>query len=166
MGVGTRSASAARKAAPAKAAPAKTASRKSTAPVDEPDLLADLEDDAPTTVVDDDAVVDLLDGLSEDSGTPWVPDDEDDPSPAGIQGTVTYVGTVPSDYGPEECPLVELEAPDGTTWSVRGYSTVLRNQLNKADPAVGDTIALKYFGVKEGKGGREYKNFKVAIRHA
>ncbi len=141
-----------------------TAAKKTTAAA-EPDLLADLQDDTPAapSALDDESF-DLLDGLTEDNGTPWIPDDDDDPSPAGIQGTVTFVGTVPSDYGPEECPIVEIEAADGTSWSIRGYSTALRNQINKADPQVGDLLAAKYFGVKESKGGREYKNYKVVVR--
>lgn len=175
MGVGTRNAAVAKKAAPAKkvvppakkAAPvAKTAARRAAPKEEEPDLLADLNDETAAAVEDPEEVADMLDGLNEDAGTPWIPDDEDDPSPEGIQGVVTYIGTVSSDYGPEECPLIELEAADGTVWSIRGYSTVLRNQITKANPAVGDTLAVKYFGVKPNKAGTEYKNFKVAVRRA
>jgi hypothetical protein len=145
--------------------------KKTAAPAaraEEPDLLSGLSDDGPAVQAEDDEVFDLLDGLSEDEGTPWVPDDEDDPSPEGIQGRVKFVGEVSSDYGPEMCPLIELEAADGTVWSIRGYSTVLRNQINKAAPKVGDIMAVRYFGVKTGKGknAREYKNYKVAVKHA
>jgi hypothetical protein len=145
-----------------KAAPAPKATDEA-----EPDLLAGLQDDGPATgpVQDDETVYDLLDGLSEDEGTPWIPDDDDDPSPEGIQGRVKYVGEIPSDYGPEACPLIELEAADGVIWSVRGYSTALRNQLVKADPKVGDFLAIRYFGTKTSKAGRDYKNYKVAVRH-
>jgi hypothetical protein len=136
-------------------------------PAEEPDLLSGLKDDGPAvSATDDDEVFDLLDGLSEDEGTPWIPDDDEDPSPEGIQGRVKFVGEVASDFGPEACPLVELEAADGTVWSIRGYSTVLRNQLNKAEPKVGDIMAVRYFGVKTGKNSREYKNYKVAVKHS
>lgn len=146
--------------------PAKKAAAKAAKAADEPDLLSGLKDDGPAvSAADDDEVFDLLDGLSEDEGTPWIPDDEDDPSPEGIQGRVTYVGEVASDYGPEMCPLITLEAADGTVWSVRGYSTVLRNQISKADPKVGDLMACRFFGVKQGK-TREYKNYKVAVKRA
>lgn len=131
----------------------------------EPDLLSGLADDGPApTISDDDESFDLLDGLNEDEGTPWIPDDEDNPSPEGIQGRVKYVGEIGSDYGPEMVPIIELEAADGTLWSVRGYSTVLRNQINKAAPAVGDFLAIRFFGEKNSKSGRAYKNYKVAIR--
>ena len=158
-----------KKAAPKKsAASGRTASKSKAAPVeddDDVDLLADIKDDAPAAVADDDEVYDLLDGISEDEGTPWIPDDEDDPSPEGIQGTVKFIGEVSSDYGPEMCPIIELEAKDGTLWSVRGYSTVLRNQIEKADPQIGDLMAVRYFGTKAGKSGREYKNYKVVVKH-
>jgi hypothetical protein len=133
---------------------------------EEPDLLSDLKDDGPAPVADDaDTSYDLLDGLSEGDGTPWMPDDDEDPSPDGVQGRVTYVGEISSDYGPEMCPLIELESPDGTVWSIRGYSTVLRNQINKVGPKVGDIMAVRYFGVKTGNSNREYKNYKVAVKH-
>jgi hypothetical protein len=144
---------------------AKKAAPKAAA--DDVDLLSDLKDDsAPPSGTDDDEVFDLLDGLSEDEGTPWIPDDEDNPSPEGIQGRVKFIGEISSDYGPETVPLIELEAADGTVWSIRGYSTVLRNQITKADPHVGDLMAVRFFGSKAGKSGREYKNFKVAVKRA
>lgn len=134
---------------------------------DEPDLLSGLQDDSPAPVPNDaEEVLDLLDGLSEDNGTPWLPDDDDDPSPDGIQGRVVHVGEISSDYGPEAVPLIELEAADGTVWSIRGYSTVLRNQISKADPKVGDFMAARWFGAKMGKSGREYQNYKVAVKRA
>lgn len=148
------------------ALPAKKAAKAAAPKADEPDLLSGLKDDGPAPVADDDTVYDLLDGLSEDEGTPWIPDDEDDPSPEGIQGRVKFVGEINSDYGPEMCPIIELEAADGTVWSIRGYSTVLRNQITKADPKVGDFMAVRYFGMKTGRNSREYKNFKVAVKRA
>lgn len=146
-------------------APAKKAAPQANA---EPDLLAGLQDDGPAAPVnDDDTVYDLLDGLSEDEGTPWIPDDDDNPSPEGVQGRVKYRGEIGSDYGTDPIPLVELESADGTVWSIRGYSTALRNQIIKADPQVGDFMAARFFGVKTGKkSGRDYKNYKVAIKHA
>lgn len=138
--------------------------KKAAAKAEEPDLLSGLTDEGPAQAGEDE-VFDLLDGLTEDEGTPWKPQDEDDPSPEGIQGRVKYRGTVPSDYGQEDIPHVLIEAADGTIWSVRGYSTVLRNQINKADPQIGDLMACRYFGPKTGRSGREYENYKVAAKH-
>ncbi len=134
---------------------------------DEPDLLSGLSDDAPaTTAVDDGESYDLLDGLSEDEGTPWIPTDDDDPSPSGVQGKVTFRGELASDYGPDPIPLVEIESADGMKWSIRGYSTVLRNQINKTDPQVGDFFAVRHFGSKTSKSGRDYENYKAAVKKA
>lgn len=147
-------------------APKKNASAPSASKAEEPDLLSGLQDEGPAQAADDTEVFDLLDGLTEDEGTPWKPQDEDEPSPEGIQGRVKYVGVVPSDYGPEECPHWLLEAADGTVWSVRGYSTVLRNQMNKANPKIGDLAACRYFGPKTGRAGREYANYKAVSQPA
>ena len=79
---------------------------------------------------------------------------------------MTYVGTVESDYG-DEVPMVELEAADGTLWSIRAYSTALHSQVKRTDPEVGDTFAIKYLGEKTArKSGKDYHNFKAAIRRA
>jgi hypothetical protein len=149
----------------ASATNASTGTRKP--PAEEPDLLSDLKDDGPAPVAsDDNESFDLLDGLTEDEGVPWKPNADEDASPEGIQGRVTYRGEVPSDYGPEMCPHITLEASDGTVWSVRGYGTVLRNQINKVDPQVGDLVAIRYFGKKDGRNGRAYENYKVAVKRA
>lgn len=135
------------------------------APAQEPDLLAGLADDEPTTAPADESGLDLLDGISEDNGTPWMPWEEDD-QPHGIQGTVRFVGTVPSDYSSDDCPMLEVEDAEGTLWSIRGYSTVLANQIKKTNPLVGDLFAVKYLGEKPAKkSGKDYHNFKAAVVH-
>ena len=162
---------AAKPAATTKAAPAR-ASRASKAVVedDEPDLLAEMDDET-TTVDDDDDDFDLLSDLTEDGGVAWMPWDEED-QPDGIQGRVLAVSTVEADqkFGGGEVPYVEIEGKDGTQWAVRGYATVLKNQLEREiDKGLthGDTIAIKYFGEKENRrGDNSYKNFKVMVRRA
>lgn len=146
-------------------ATARNAKSRKPAQVDEePDLLAGLED-APE-VKDEEESEDLLDGISEDNGVAWMPWEEDD-QPKGIQGRVTYIGTVESDYGDNDVPLIELEDKAGDLWSIRGYSTALQSQIKKTDPQVGDLFAIKYLGeVKARKSGKEYHNFKAAVRRA
>jgi len=163
------------KAAPApakKAAPAKASSppRSTTRPArstpkpveDEEDLLAGLEGDAvATTETDDDEELDLLDDISEDAGVAWVPATDGD-QPDGIQGRVVNRTVIYADdaYGGGEVPLLEVEQKDGVVWSVRGYHTVLRNQIEKNDPEVGDLVAIKYFGPKTPRsGGKDYENY-------
>lgn len=162
---------AAAKPAPAKAAPARASSRaKAVVEDDEPDLLAEMDDET-TAVDDDDDDFDLLSDLTEDGGTPWMPWDEED-QPDGIQGRVIAVSTVEADqkFGGGEVPYVEVETKDGTIWSVRGYATVLKNQLEREVDkglSIGDTLAIKYFGEKENRrGDNSYKNFKVVRRAA
>lgn len=156
----------AKKETPAKAAPKPTRSR-AKAPVEEEeeeDLLSGLEN-ADTSAADDDddddEEMDLLDDITEDNGDPWMPATEDE-HPDGIQGRIVNVSTIYSDeaYGGGEVPLLEIEEADGHVWSVRGYHTVLKNQIERNAPQVGDRVALKYFGPKTPKkGGKDYENY-------
>lgn len=165
----------AKKAAPAaastrRAAPAKKAAPKPP-PVEEPDLLAGMADES--TVDDDDSDYDLLSDLQEENGTAWMPWDEED-QPDGVQGRVVYIGTIEADakYGGGDKPYIEVQDrsdPD-LVWGIRGYATVLNNQLTREIDkglAVGDTLAVKYFGEKDNrKGDNTYKNFRVVVKKA
>jgi hypothetical protein len=138
---------------------------------EEPDLLGGLDEPEAAAEEEDDDL-DLLDGITEDNGTAWMPWDDED-QPVGIQGKVTYIGEVDSDYSDDMVPLIELEAKDGTLWSIRGYAQVLANQIKKNQPEVGDFFAVKYLGEKPGKRVDKktkepvnYKNFKAAVKHA
>lgn len=156
--------------APAKATPVKTTRKVAIASAtDEPDLLAGMEDASP--VADDDDAYDLLSDLTEDNGTAWMPWDEED-QPDGIQGVVKYIGDVDREarFGGGVAPYIEIQdrKDPELLWGVRGYATVLANQLQKAldnGLEVGDIIAIKYFGeVENRKGDNSYKNFKVVTR--
>jgi len=161
-----------RKAAPAKAAAKKAAPAKATAKpkavaVKEeapPNLLAGLDEpDAP-----DEDELSLLDGISEDSGVSWQPQNDDE-QVQGIQGTILYVSSISSDYGEEDLPYLEVQDVNDAEviWSIRGYATVLRNQIKKTNPQVGDFWACKYLGQVPSKkaGGKPYYNFKAAVQH-
>lgn len=132
---------------------------------DDVDLLADMNDTSSASTKDNESF-DLLSDMTEDGGTPWYPWDADD-QPEGIQGTVKYIGTVEREakFGGGDAPYVEIQDKDGTVWAVRGYATVLANQLNRAiDTGLknGDLIAVKYMGEKQNrKGDNTYKNFLV-----
>src|SRR4051794_21834907 len=90
-------------------------------------------------------------GGREDEGRPWRPQDEADPSPEGIMGRVTFVGEVRSDGGSDSIPLINIESADGTVWVISGDSMVLRNQISKADPSIGDIMGFRYFSKKSGE---------------
>lgn len=152
----------------AKPAPKATAtratSRSKARPKEEEDVDLLSEIDEPDASTDDDDDFDLLDEISEENGESWQPANDED-QPRGIQGTVTYRGTVDSDFHKEPVNLVELRAKDGTEWSIRGYHSVLENQIDKADPEVGDLIAVKYLGEKDNKrGDNTYHDYRVVVR--
>lgn len=120
------------------------------------DLLGQLGDEKPGEVVD------LLDAIDESGASPWIAENSGD----GVQGIVTSVSTMPSDYSDKPVPVIEVKDAAGQEWSIRGYASVLQSEIEKADPQPGDTFAVKYFGKKEGKGGNSYHHYKVAIRKA
>lgn len=175
----------ARKAAPAKAAPSKAAPAKKASPArasravketvadeEEPDLLAAMNDtSAKSTADDDDEDFDLLSDLTEEEGESWMPwDDEDQPD--GIQGKVLSIGEVEREarFGGGSAVFIQIQDRTDAerVWNVRGYATVLSNQLEREIEkglSVGDTIAIKYFGEKENKkGDNSYKNFATVSK--
>lgn len=140
----------------------------------EPDLLADIANEETTsTPVDDNEEFDLLSNMSESDSKAWVPWNEED-QPNGIQGTVVHIGTVTQDakYGGDEVPYVEIrDSKDADlVWGIRGYATVLENQMNREIDGglkVGDLFAVVYKGVKENrKKDNEYKDFVVRSKKA
>jgi hypothetical protein len=181
------------KAAPAKAAPAKrtTAAKEKVAPAatkatparasrrtaavvedDEPDLLAAMNDtSSKQTATDDDEDFDLLSDLTEEEGESWMPWDDED-QPEGIQGKVVSIGEVEREarFGGGAAVFIQVQdrSDPELVWNVRGYATVLANQLEREIEkglSVGDTIAIKYFGEKENKkGDNSYKNFATVSK--
>lgn len=146
--------------APAKAAP-RSRTKPATTPVvedEEVDLLSGLGD---PVAEDEDEEFNLLDEITEDNGEAWKPADDED-IPEGIQGKVISVSSVETDqkYGGGTVPLLEIQEKSGRIWSVRGYHTVLRNQIEKNNPQVGDIVAIKYLGEKDNKkGDNSYQNY-------
>lgn len=165
--------------------PTKTPAKKTTAakatkatpkpPVeDEPDLLAEMPDERkPSAPNDDDdgESYDLLSDMSESSATAWMPWDEslEEEQPDKIQGRIVHIGTVQQDakYGGNDVPYIELidKVNPDITWGVRGYATVLKNQLQREiDNGLsnGDFVALAHWGVKTNrKGDNDYRDFTV-----
>lgn len=140
---------------------------------DEPDLFEELADENAAADDDsDDDDFDLLDQLNEENGTPWYPWEEED-QPEIIQGRVLYVSTVSQDpkYVAKgesgEVPYLEIRDKEDPEfiWSVRGYASVLRGEIEKNSPSAGDFIGIRYLGEEESKGGNVYKKFKVKVIH-
>jgi hypothetical protein len=145
------------------------ASKTSKVADNEVDLLAEM-DTAPTGPTEDEDF-DLLSDMSESDAKAWMPWDDED-QPKGIQGIITHVGTVAADakYGGHDVPYVELRDKEGTVWGIRGYSTVLGNQLQREIDnglSSGDLFAVVYKGITTNrKGDNEYKNFAVKSKKA
>jgi hypothetical protein len=134
----------------------------------EVDLLAEM--DTPVAQPVDDEDFDLLSDMAESTATAWVPWNEDE-QPNGIQGSVTHIGTVTQEakYGGEDVPYIELQDKEGTVWGVRGYGTVLANQLQREidnDLRNGDLLAVKNLGLTSNRSKtNEYRNFVVKSKH-
>jgi hypothetical protein len=75
-----------------------------------------------------------------------------------VLGTVVAVDTREGDYGPY--PYVEIEKADGSIVGVHGFHTVLKNELARTKPEVGDTLGVKYFGKVATKPGSKYDSFE------
>jgi hypothetical protein len=107
------------------------------------------------------ALLDELENSSEAKS--WIPENPGD----GIAGKVTYVGTVVSDYAkPGEdpnVPYIELIDDAGEVWGIRAYGTVLRNQIDKNSPEVGNLMAVVFDGMKQARSGAEYKSYRVRV---
>lgn len=133
------------------------------------DLLANLkaEEDAKPA----DTPRDLLSELGDASdATPWIPENAGE----GIQGVVLDVDSFPGDFADQKTgeypaiPMITVKAADGEARTVKGYHTVLRKELDKKAPQVGDTLAVLYQGEREAKvkGRKPTKLYAVAVQRA
>lgn len=111
---------------------------------------------------------DLLDSVDASAAPAWRPTEDGE----GIVGEVTAISSIQSDYADAEgnrpwCPMITIRQRDGQQWRIVGYQSVLRGELSSADPKVGDTLAVKFFGKQSTKDGkRGYANYGVKIRRA
>lgn len=136
---------------------------------DDIDLL-DFEDDNQV----DDAPEDLLDGLTEDNAVAWKPADDDFDGPDAIQGKVTERYEVENDYGDDMIPVIVVDTGETDSegkpveWSVRGYHSILKGEIEKKNPQPGDRVGIKYFGKRESKvkGHKPMEVYKMNVRKA
>jgi hypothetical protein len=123
----------------------------------------------------EDAGVSLLEELEsapEESGEyteseQWRPEPGD-----GIEGVVIETFSFRSKY-PDQKTGVKHMIPglvlqvdgDDTPWSVVGLHGFLRGEIEKAEPAVGDRVAVIYTGKRPTKDGEfEFHHYRFAIR--
>ena len=91
-----------------------------------------------------------------ESGLPsaWRPDQED---PDTIIGKVVDIQVGTSDYDPY--PLIVIQQDDGSEKAIHGFHTVLKNELLRNKPQIGERIGIKYLGEQETKPGSRFKSF-------
>jgi hypothetical protein len=89
----------------------------------------------------------------------WIPKAEGDELLGRI---VSLRPAVQTAYGP--APVVELEDPLGTTWSVWLLHTVLRRAFERERPALGELVLIRYVGkVQPDGGGPAYEHYRLVV---
>lgn len=86
----------------------------------------------------------------------WKPDPGD-----SVKGTVRQVALSPDmGYGPY--PIVTLDTPQGEL-AVHAFRSILRTELARCRPGVGDEIEIQYVGKRSPKSGKgnEYHVYRV-----
>jgi hypothetical protein len=84
---------------------------------------------------------------------PWKPE-----TGAKLVGEVVAVEQRDGEYGVYPIVVVLTEAGE---YAFHGFHTVARNELAKQRPAVGDKIAIKYFGRTEDDRG--YERYRILV---
>ena len=84
----------------------------------------------------------------------WRPDKDD---PDVLIGTVVDIQQGTSDYEPY--PLLVIEQENGEEKAVHGFHTVLKNELIRQRPQIGERIGIKYLGEQPTKPGSKFKSF-------
>jgi hypothetical protein len=67
-------------------------------------------------------------------------------------------------YNDEPYPILTLRQNDGGELAVHAFHSVLRNEVGKLNPQLGETIAVKYQGEVAKEGGRgRYHSYRVVV---
>lgn len=96
-----------------------------------------------------------------DRGNPqaWMPDKPGDDMLAVVTAIKPGVRTA---FG--RVPVLELQDPVGAPWSLWLLHTVLRREVIRARPVVGETLYVRYEGqVRPEGGGAAYENYTVLV---
>lgn len=127
------------------------------------DLLSELSDDTKPEAGTAVETVDLLDEIEKTGDAKgWQPEEG-----GGVEGVVVSRSVTKSDFTTEPIPVVVLRTDAGELWRVVGFQSVLRREIEDADPRIGDRFAAKYFGKRDNKKGTaSYHHYKVACRRA
>jgi hypothetical protein len=85
------------------------------------------------------------------------------PDPGGkLVGEIVELGSR-AGYNDELYPIVTVRRDDGVELAAHCFHTVLRNELAKIRPQVGQRIAIRYEGERQGADGKSrYHAYRVA----
>jgi hypothetical protein len=98
---------------------------------------------------------DLEQQAAQDFPKSWVPS-ESDPS---IVGEFLRLEQGTTAFGPAR--IVVLKTKDGNERSLWLFHSVLKNEFNRVRPKVGELVAVRYLGKKQGAAGQKYESYRV-----
>lgn len=93
--------------------------------------------------------VSLEDRLESGNASAWRPDQGD---PDVLLGVVTEISWGTSDYAPYL--IVTVRQEDGEEKAIHAFHTVLRRELERQKPNIGERIGVKYLGEQEAKNSK------------
>ncbi len=111
-----------------------------------------------STVPNDNAYDDLAQRATQDFPRSWVPS-EQDPTIVGEFRRLEQGATA---YGPAR--IVVLKTQDGAERSIWLFHAVLKNEFARVRPKVGELIAVRFLGRKQGAAGQSYSAYRVVAQ--
>jgi hypothetical protein len=100
----------------------------------------------------------LREQADRDTPPAWQPESEGDE----LLGTVVgFNPAAPTAYGPS--PVLEVRTPVGEHVSLWLLSTVLRRAFERANVHIGETILVRYSGMKQREGAPSYHDYKLVV---
>ena len=101
---------------------------------------------------------DLERQAAQDFPKSWVPS-ESDPT---IVGEFLRLEQGTTAFGPAR--IVVIRTKDGAERSIWLFHTVLRNEFSRVRPRVGELVAIRYLGKKQGAQGQAYEAYRVVAQ--
>lgn len=82
----------------------------------------------------------------------------------GVEGVLIAKDVTTSEFTSDDIPVLTLRQDDDVFRGVRGYHKVLRDEIERANPQIGDRLAIVYLGKKPNKKGTgSYHAYKVRV---
>lgn len=96
----------------------------------------------------------LEERLESGNAEAWRPDKEDADL---LVGEIVDIDRGQSDYEPY--PILTVRKEDGSEVAVHAFHTVLKNELIRQQPNIGERIGIKYLGEQKTKPGSKFSSF-------